>query len=68
VVIAALEALDMREAHIERVTEPRMIEYGLLGEQAPGLLINGRLAWAGSVPTRAQVIAWLQEVLAPAPT
>jgi hypothetical protein len=45
------------------VTEERMIEYGLLGDRAPGLLINGKLAWAGSVPTKRQVMDWLKQAL-----
>ena len=66
VVKEALEALKVREAKIELVTEQRMIEFGLLSAQAPGLLINGRLAWAGSVLTREQVTAWIWEAWAPA--
>jgi hypothetical protein len=63
-VIETLAALGIRDARVELVTEQRMIDYGLLGDQAPGLLINGRLAWAGSVPTQDQVTAWLQAALA----
>lgn len=59
-VIEALQALGVREANVELVAEQRMIEYGLLGDRAPGLLINGHLAWAGSAPTREQVTEWLQ--------
>lgn len=44
-----------------------MIEYGLLGDQAPGLVINGRLAWAGSAPSKAQVMTWLKVAKALAP-
>lgn len=65
-VIEALEALRVREARGELVAEERMIEYGLLGDRAPGLLINGKLAWAGSVPTKEQVIVCLQQALTPA--
>ncbi len=65
-VIEALEALGVREAHIELVSAQRMMEYGLLGDRAPGLLINGKLAWAGSVPTKEQVTEWLQHAVAPA--
>ena len=64
-VIEALQALGVREANVELVTEERMIEYGLLGDRAPGLLINGQLAWAGSVPTKEQVTGWLKHALAP---
>jgi len=52
---------------VELVTEERMIEYGLLGDRAPGLLINGKLAWAGSVPTRDQVMGQLQQAFAATP-
>lgn len=66
-VIEALQALGVRDAKVELVTEQRMIEYGLLGDRAPGLLINGKLAWAGSVPTRDQVMGWLQQAFAATP-
>ena len=65
-VIEALEALGVRDAKVELVTEERMIEFGLLGDRAPGLVINGKLAWAGSVPAKQQVIEWLRHALAPA--
>jgi hypothetical protein len=64
IVIEALDALSVREARVELVTEQRMIDYGLLGDRAPGLLINGKLAWAGSVPARDQVTEWLRQALA----
>jgi len=64
-VLEALAALGVRDATVERVTEQRMLEYGLLGDRAPGLLINGRLAWAGSVPAQDQVLEWLRAALAP---
>ncbi len=66
-VIEALEALGVRDARVELVTEERMIEYGLLGDRAPGLLINGRLAWAGSVPANEQVVEWLRHALETTP-
>ena len=62
-VIEALQALGVREANVELVTEQRMIEYGLLGDRAPGLLINGQLAWAGSAPTKGQVMDWLEHAM-----
>ena len=65
-VIEALEALGVRDAKVELVTEERMIAYGLLGDGAPGLLINGKLAWAGSVPAKEQVMEWLRHAIAPA--
>ena len=64
-VIEILQALGIRDAKVELVTDERRIEYGLLGDQAPGLLINGKLAWAGSAPTKEQVTEWLQNALAP---
>ncbi|HET7091296.1 MAG TPA: thioredoxin family protein [Anaerolineae bacterium] len=67
IVIEALEALGVREARVELVSEQRMIDYGLLGDRAPGLLINGQLAWAGSVPTKEQVTEWLLYALNPTP-
>jgi hypothetical protein len=66
VVIEALQQLGIRDAAVERVTEPRMIEYGLLADRAPGLMVNGYLAWAGSVPGLDQVKEWLQQALAAA--
>jgi hypothetical protein len=66
-VIAALESLGVRDAKVELVTEARMIEYGLLGDRAPGLLINGTLAWAGSLPAREQVVEWLRHALQTTP-
>ncbi|MEK7327073.1 MAG: thioredoxin family protein [Chloroflexota bacterium] len=63
IVIEALQALGIREAKVELVTEQRMIDYGLRGDCAPGLLINGKLAWAGSVPAKEQVTEWLKHTL-----
>ena len=63
-VIETLQALGIRDAKVELVTDERVIEYGLLGDQAPGLLINGKLTWAGSAPTKKQVTEWLQNALA----
>lgn len=65
-VIEALQTLGVREANVELVTDERVIEYDLIGEQLPGLMVNGQLAWAGSVPTKAQVTEWLQQALATA--
>ncbi len=65
-VIEALESLDVREANVELVTDERVIEYDLISDQMPGLMINGQLTWAGSVPTREQVSEWLQQALATA--
>ena len=62
-VIEVLQALGIHDAHVELVSEQRMIEYGLLGDRAPGLLINGKLAWAGSVPTKEQLTGWLRQAL-----
>jgi thioredoxin family protein len=64
-VIEALEALGVHDAKVELVGEERMIEYGLLGDRAPGLLINGKLAWAGSAPTKERVMEWLRHALTP---
>jgi hypothetical protein len=56
-----------REANVELVADERVIEYDLISEQMPGLMINGQLTWAGSVPTKEQVSEWLQHALATAP-
>ena len=68
IVIEALQELGIRDAVVERITEQRMIEYGLLADRAPGLMVNGYLAWAGSVPGLDQVKEWLQQALAAAST
>lgn len=65
ITMEVLQELGVREANVELVTEERMIEYGLLGDRAPGLLINGKLAWAGSVPAREQITEWLEHALVP---
>ena len=62
-VIQSLQALGIREARLEREADPDRMEHLLLGDAPPGLLINGRLVWAGSVPNRAQVIEWLKQAL-----
>ena len=62
-VIEALQALGVREARVAREADPGRMEHLLLGDAPPGLLINGRLVWAGSVPNRAQVIEWLKQAL-----
>ena len=68
IVINVLQALGVRDANVELVTDERVIEYDLISEQMPGLMINGQLTWAGSVPTKEQVSEWLQQALAAATT
>lgn len=63
-VMDVLQELGVREAKVELVTEQRMIEYGLMATRAPGLLINGKLAWAGSVPPKEDLKTWLQQAIA----
>lgn len=65
VVHEALRALGIQNADVELVAEQRMIEYGLLADRAPGLLINGYLAWAGTVPTIEQVMEWVTQAVTP---
>jgi hypothetical protein len=60
-VIEALKELGVHQASVELVTDQRMIDYGLLAESAPGLLINGYLAWSGSVPPKDQLDAWIKQ-------
>ncbi len=62
-VTEVLLELGVSEARVELFTEQRMIDYGLSGDRAPGLLINGRLAWAGSVPAKADIQAWLRQAM-----
>ena len=66
IVIDVLQALGLRDANVELVTDERVIEYDLISEQMPGLMINGQLTWGGSVPTKEQVSEWLQHALATA--
>jgi hypothetical protein len=66
IVIEVLQTLDVRDANVELVTDERVIEYDLIGDQLPGLMINGKLAWAGSVPMKEQVTEWVQHALATA--
>ena len=51
-VVEVLQELGIQDVKVERVGEQGMIEYGLLADRAPGLLLNGYLAWAGSVSSR----------------
>lgn len=67
IVIEALQTLGVRDANVELVTDERVIDYDLIGDQLPGLMINGKLAWAGSLPMKEQVSEWLQHALATAP-
>jgi hypothetical protein len=62
-VVEVLQELGIQDAHVDRVTEQRMIEYGLLADRAPGLLINGRLTWAGSAPTKEQLVDWIRQAI-----
>jgi hypothetical protein len=60
-VVEVLQELGIQDVKVERITEQRLIEYGLLADRAPGLLINGHLAWAGSVPTKDQLADWIRQ-------
>ncbi len=62
-VMDVLQELGIHEARVELVTEQRMIEYGLMADRAPGLLINGKLAWAGSVPPKEELKSWIHEAM-----
>ena len=66
IVIDVLQTLGVRDANVELVTDERVIEYDLISEQMPGLMINGQLTWGGSVPTKEQVSEWLRHALAAA--
>lgn len=65
VVLLALEELRIDNADIECVCEKRVLDYGLNLENTPGLLIDGLLAWAGSVPSKEQVMEWIQRANTP---
>ena len=60
-VISVLQELSIQEAKVELVTDQRMIEYGLLADRAPGLLINGSLAWAGTIPPKDRLVEWIRQ-------
>ena len=46
-------------ADFEHVTDIKeIVRYGIL--QSPALIINGRLATAGTVPSKAQLIEWIR--------
>lgn len=60
-VVEVLQELGIQDVNVERVTEQRMIEYDLLAGRTPGLLINGYLTWAGSVPTKEQLADWIRQ-------
>lgn len=62
-VIKVLQELGIQEANVELVTDQRVIDYGLLADHAPGLLINGALAWAGSIPPKDQLAEWIQQAV-----
>jgi hypothetical protein len=64
-VFAALQTLGEKDAKVELVTERHMIEKGLFTDRSPGLLIDGYLAWARSVPTSEQVVKWIQTTISP---
>lgn len=66
-VVEVLQELGIQDAKVERVTEQRMIEYGLLADRAPGLLINNQLAWAGSVPAKEQLADWIRQAVGVVP-
>ncbi len=65
--VKALLELNIKDAKVELVIDERVIDYDLLAEHAPGLLINGNLVWAGSVPGVNQIKEWLQQALATVP-
>jgi len=67
-VVEVLQELGIQDVKVERVAEQRMIEYGLLADRAPGLLLNGYLAWAGSVPTKDQMADWISQAMGIVPS
>lgn len=58
-----LTELDIRDAHVEKITTPHEMERLMTGDP-PGLVMNGQLVWSGgkSLPTKAEIAEWIREV------
>jgi hypothetical protein len=65
VVTDALIELRIEDALVESVCEKAVLDYGLQAEKTPGLLIDGFLAWAGSIPTKEKVMELIQKASTP---
>lgn len=50
------------QATVRLVTDPRELARHFV-MQPPGLVVNGQLVWAGSVPPRAEIARWIQEAM-----
>ncbi len=60
IVRASLAELGMRDARVERVTQPQETRHLLWGEP-PGLAIDGQLVWSGGNPLPTK--DWIRQVL-----
>lgn len=63
--ILVREVLDDLRAKVEleRVTNEAVIEYLLVGESPPGLIIDGELVCAGRIPAKAEIVSWITTAL-----
>jgi len=62
--IEALEASGLANAHVEKVTDQRIIDRYLI-EDPPGLVINNKVYWAGGdLPALEQLETWLRSAMA----
>jgi small redox-active disulfide protein 2 len=60
-VMAVLSEMNL-QADVEHVHEIKQIaEYGVLG--LPGLVINGRVKSAGSIPPKAKIMDWIEQAI-----
>jgi hypothetical protein len=65
VVTEALLELCIGDAKVECVCEKSVLDNGLQAENTPGLLVDGFLAWAGSVPSKEQAMELIQKANTP---
>jgi hypothetical protein len=65
VVLAALKELRIDNVAVECICGKHVLDHGLQTENTPGLMIEGFLAWAGSVPAKEQVMELIQKAVTP---
>ncbi|MBE0409893.1 MAG: thioredoxin family protein [Anaerolineales bacterium] len=65
VVNEALIELRIDDVEVECICERPVLDYGLQAENTPGLLVDGFLAWAGSIPSKDQVMELIKKANTP---